>query len=146
MNLQPQTHGWQLALDSQQLKGQIIERGDKVPLAVHFTHLYLPEAVVQTAAKEDALAGFDMRSIPALDVQIDALYQGASHLGAWSFNTRPQAQGVLFDKLQLSLKGLSVSGQAGWQRSNSQVDSWYKGRLSGDNLSDVLLAWGFALQ
>lgn len=143
-NLQPQKQGWQLLLDSQQLKGEIVERGDKAPLAVHFAHLYLPDAEVQSAVKQDALANFDMRSIPALDVQVGALYLGASHLGAWSFNTRPQAQGVLFDKLQLSLKGLDVSGQAGWQRNNGQVGSWYKGRLSGDNLSDVLLAWGFA--
>ncbi len=144
VHLQPNTDGWQLALDSQQIKGKILQRGDKAPLAVHFAHLYLPESLVQSAVEKDALADFDMRSITALDVQIDALYQGDSHLGAWSFNTRPQAQGVLFDKLQLSLKGLNVSGQAGWQRSNGQVESWYKGRLSGDNLSDVLLAWGFA--
>ncbi len=144
VHLQPHTDGWQLALDSQQIKGQILQRSDKAPLAAHFAHLYLPESLVQSAVEKDALADFDMRSIPALDVQIDALYQGDSHLGAWSFRTRPQAQGVLFDNLQLSLKGLNVSGQAGWQRSNGQVDSWYKGRLSGDNLSDVLLAWGFA--
>lgn len=143
-HLQPQAKGWQLALDSQQLKGQIVEHGDKTPLSVHFAHLYLPDAVVQSAVKQDALVDFDMRSIPALDVQIDALYHADSYLGAWSFNTRPQAQGVLFDKLQLSLKGLNVSGQAGWRRSNGQVNSWYNGRLSGDNLSDVLLAWGFA--
>ncbi len=143
MGLQSQTHGWQLTLDSQQLKGQIVERGDKEPLTVHFTHLYLPETAVQSAVEKDALAEFDMRSIPALDVQVDALYHGTSHLGAWSFNTRPQAQGVLFDKLQLSLKGLHVNGQAGWQRNNDKASSWYKGRLGGDNLSDVLLAWGF---
>lgn len=143
-HLQLQKNGWQLLLDSQQLKGEIVERGDKTPLAVNVAHLYLPDAVVQSVVEKDALADFDMRSIPALDVQVDALYQGANQLGAWSFNTRPQAQGVLFDKLQLSLKGLSVSGQAGWQHSNGQVDSWYTGRLSGDNLSDILLAWGFA--
>lgn len=144
LDLQQQKNGWQLALDSQQLKGKIVERGAKEPIAVHFAHLHLPDAVVKSAVEKDALADFDMRGIPALNVQIDALYQGASHLGVWSFNTRPQAQGVLFDQLQLSLKGLNVSGQAGWKRSNGQVSSWYKGRLGGDNLSDVLLAWGFA--
>lgn len=143
IDMRPQSKGWQLALKSEQLKGQIIEQGDNTPIAVHFEHLYLPKTLV-SATEQDALADFDMRSIPALDIQIDALYKGSSHLGAWSLSTRPQAQGVLFDKLNLSLKGLKLDGQLGWEYKQGQAQSWYKGRLSGADLSDVLLAWGFA--
>ena len=144
VELHPQTAGWQLALDSAQLKGQIIEHGDNKPLQVHFAHLNLPKALADADPERDLLADFDMRSIPAMDVKIDALYQDSSNLGAWSFNARPQTQGVLFDELNLSLKGLNVHGQIGWERVNGKVHSWYKGRLEGDDLSDVLLAWGYA--
>ena len=143
IDLRPQNNGWQLALNSQKLKGKITEQGVNKPMRVHFTELHLPKTL-STADGQDALADFDIRSIPTLDIEIDALYQNSSNLGAWSLSTRPQAQGVLFDQLNLSLKGLNVTGQAGWQNSKGKVQSWYKGRLAGDNLSDVLLAWGFA--
>lgn len=146
VDFRPQAQGWQLALDSEKVKGQIVETGAGQPLQVHFAHLQLPKAKVVDSEQpeEDALADFDMRSIPALNIKIDALYRGSEHLGAWSFNTRPQAQGVLFETLNLDLKGLHVTGQAGWGKVNGQVRSWYKGRLDGNNLSEVLLAWGFA--
>ena len=143
VDLRPQTMGWQLALNSQLLKGQITEQGANKPTRVHFTQLHLPKTL-SAESGQDALADFDMRSIPALDIQIDALYQDSSNLGAWSLNTRPQAQGVLFDKLNLSLKGLQVTGQLGWEYDKGKMQSWYKGRLAGDNLKDVLFAWGFA--
>lgn len=143
IDFRPQAMGWQLVLNSQLLKGQITEQDASKPTRVHLTRLHLPKKL-STADSQDALADFDMSRIPALDIQIDALYLNSSNLGAWSLNTRPQAQGVLFDKLNLSLKGLQVTGQLGWERSKGKIQSWYKGRLAGDNLKDVLLAWGFA--
>jgi len=137
---------WRLNLESQQVQGSIAKRSAEQPLVVHLEHLYLPKDLAsEPAAKNrDALLDVDMRRIPAMNIQVDALYQGQVHLGAWSFNTRPDKQGVLFDQLNLSLKGLHVAGQAGWEKVNGQVRSWYSGRLSGDDTSDVLLAWGFA--
>lgn len=143
IDFQPQTVGWRLALKSARLQGQIIDPGAQQPLQVHLAHLYVPAAEADST-EQDALADFDMRSIPALNIQLDALHWGEHQLGAWSFQTRPQAKGVLFDQLKLSFKGLNMTGQLGWERVNGQVSSWYKGRLSGDNLSDVLSAWGFA--
>ncbi len=137
---------WRLNLDSKQIHGSIAMQGAEQPLIVHLDHLYLPENKQAEPAEKDndALLSFDMRRIPLMNIQIDALYQGQAHLGAWSFNTRPQKQGVLFDKLNLSLKGLHVAGQAGWDTVNGHARSWYTGRLSGENTSNVLLAWGFA--
>ena len=145
VEFQPKSQGWQLALDSQQLKGIISEQGADQPLALHFAHLRLPKSLLSEVVDQnkDALAEFAIDSIPALNIQIDSLYQGSDNLGAWSFTTRPQAQGVLFDKLDLSLKGINVTGQMGWERAGGQMRSWYKGRLAGDDLKDVLIAWGF---
>lgn len=145
IKFQPQANGWQLALRSEMLQGTITEQGTNTPLQVHFTHFHLPKKIIAAATEQgDPLADFDMRSIPALDLQLDNVYQGAENLGAWSLSTRPQAQGVLFDKLNVSVKGLTLTGQMGWQRANGQMHSWYKGRFAGANLKDVLLAWGFA--
>ena len=146
ITFQPQTSGWQLSVRSELLQGKITERGTNKPLQVQFARLHLPKSLVQgVAAQGDAFADFEINTIPALDIHIDALYHNAENLGPWSFSTRPQGQGVLFENLELSLKGLQVSGQLGWQRDNNgAMHSWYKGRLAGDNLKDVLLAWGFA--
>lgn len=143
--LRPQGQGWQLLLDSDLVKGEINEQGANQPTLVNLAYLRLPQTLAsEVSGSADPLADVDMRSIPALDIQIAALYLGADNLGAWSLTTRPQSQGVLFDKLNLSLKGINVTGQMGWQEDKGQAHSWYKGRLAGANLKDVLLAWGFA--
>ncbi|MCY1405035.1 hypothetical protein D9M71_202620 [compost metagenome] len=82
--------------------------------------------------------------MPALDVRIDQVVLGDSPLGAWSFKARPNPRGVAFNELDLDLKGLKVSGSAGWEGSGESSNSWYKGRLEGKNLADVLKAWNFA--
>ena len=69
---------------------------------------------------------------------------GDSPLGAWSFKARPNARGLLFSDLDLDLRGLKVTGSAGWEGTAESSASWYKGRLEGRNLADVLTAWNFA--
>jgi uncharacterized protein YhdP len=94
--------------------------------------------------KPDPLAGVDPRQIPALDLRIATVYQGLEPLGAWSLKIRPVEQGVLFHEVQLNLKGLLLSGEGGWQGSAENSTSWYKGRLQGGDLADVLIAWNYA--
>ena len=53
---------------------------------------------------------------------------------------RPFSEGVDFSDLNLDLKGLKVTGAGGWGGSQS----WFKGRLQGQDIANVLLAWGFA--
>lgn len=144
VNWRPQATGWQLLLESQTIKGKIVDKGAGQPMSVDLAHLYVPKNITTATDAQDVLSDFDISSIPALDIRLAALYLADESLGAWSLSTRPQPHGVLFDKLNLSLKGLNVSGQAGWERVNGQPRSWYKGRLQGDDLSDVLLAWKFA--
>lgn len=141
-----QDQAWSLALDSQQLKGRLVVSDSAKPFVVHVEHLYLPksEPVESAQPRHDVLAEFDMRSIPAMNVQIDALYQGQEHLGSGAFKTRPKTHGMRFEQLELSLKGLKVAGQLDWQKANGQVHTQYTGRISAANASDILLAWGYA--
>ncbi|HBX54273.1 YhdP family protein [Pseudomonas sp. UBA2684] len=139
---------WALTLDSQLLKGQVdLPDASAAAIAVNLDYLRLPAAEPKAPVpvdKPDPLADVDPRQIPALDVRIAQVSQGTQVLGAWSLKARPNTNGVQFNDLSLDLKGLLVSGSAGWQGTPGASRSWYKGRLQGDNLADVLQAWGFA--
>lgn len=49
-----------------------------------------------------------------------------------------------FDELDLDLQGLKIGGSAGWSGEPGSTRSWYKGRLQGEDLGEVLKAWGYA--
>ncbi|WP_137889368.1 YhdP family protein [Pseudomonas sp. 2FE] len=140
--------GWALDLDSALLKGRIgLPDASTAAITVNLEHLRFPAATPKPpteAAGPDPLATVDPRQIPALDIQIARVLQGDSLLGAWSLKARPSANGVTFSELNLGLKGLQLGGTAGWEGAPGASSSWYKGRLEGKNLADVLLAWDFA--
>ncbi|MDM8348248.1 YhdP family protein [Pseudomonas sp. sp1636] len=139
---------WLLSLDSPLLKGRVdLPDADAAPIAVNLAYLRLPAAAAKDAMvedKPDPLLGVDPRQIPALDLHIAQVLQGTEPLGAWSLKARPNATGVQFHDLDLDLKGLQLSGSAGWQGTAEASSSWYKGRMQGKDLADVLLAWNFA--
>jgi uncharacterized protein (TIGR02099 family) len=148
---------WALDLDSALLKGRIaFPDGDAAPIDVRLQHLRLPAAAKtvpgtasgaapQTARQDspDPLAALDPRQIPALNIRIEQLLLGEQVLGTWSLKARPNAQGVAFSELNLGLKGVQITGNAGWEGAPGASRSWYKGRLQGENLADVLRAWDF---
>jgi uncharacterized protein (TIGR02099 family) len=139
---------WLLNLDSSLLKGRVdLPDAAATPIAVNLEYLRLPAAAAKDAVVEDRpdpLLGVDPRQIPAIDLHIDQVLQGSEALGAWSLKARPNATGVQFNELDLELKGLQLAGSAGWQGTADASSSWYKGRLQGNDLADVLLAWNFA--
>ncbi|MET1079214.1 MAG: YhdP family protein [Pseudomonas sp.] len=146
--------GWALALDSAVAKGQVkLPDRDQAPIDVRLQYLRLPPAEpkppaalaqVQAEEKPDPLAALDPRQIPALDLRIERLQQGDKLVGAWALKARPSASGVRFTDLDLQLKGLQITGSAGWEGAVGATRSWFQGRLAGGNLADVLLAWDFA--
>ncbi|GAB3369345.1 YhdP family phospholipid transporter [Azotobacter armeniacus] len=138
--------GWGLQLDGPQIRGRIaIPTAAKAPIGIELAYLQLPAATSgATTAATDPLLAVDPRKIPALDVRIARLQQGVELLGAWSLKARPRPDGVHFSDLDLDLKGLRVLGSAGWRGLPGATRSWFRGRLQGGDLADVLLAWGFA--
>ncbi len=140
--------GWVLDLDSIPLKGRIgLPDVSAAAITVNLERLRFPAGAAKPQTEADGpdpLATVDPRQIPALDIQIAQVSQGDSVLGAWSLKVRPNAGGVTFSELNMGLKGLQLSGTAGWDGAPGASSSWYKGRLEGKNLSDVLLAWNFA--
>lgn len=147
-SLEHSASGWNLGLDSARVQGDIALADAKdAPITIHLKQVRLPtppKSEAEAEAKPDPLAGVDPHRVPALDVRIDQVVLGDSPLGAWSFKARPVSRGVAFSELDLNLKGLKVTGSAGWEGSGESSSSWYKGRLEGKNLADVLKAWNFA--
>jgi len=145
---------WRLQLDNPQLKGSAVLPQDRAaPLRVELERLRLPapESAAAKAQREaagiaasDPLAQVDPRSLPAMDVTIDALYLGEERLGRWQFRSRPSANGARFDQLDLDLQGLRLDGSLDWQGVGLDSRTHYQGRLAGKDLADVLLAWGYA--
>jgi len=139
---------WALQLDSQQAKGAVgLPDAKGAPIAVNLQYVKLPAVDPSVQADENApdpLADVDPKQIPALDIAIDQLFQGPDLIGAWSLKVRPTAKGMAFNSLDLGLKGMQLKGAGGWEGTPGASSSWYKGRLDGKNIADVLKGWGFA--
>lgn len=143
LELQRAGAAWTLGLNSELAAGSVrLPDADGVPIRVDLRHLRLPAADPERDKNEarDPLAGVDPSVLPAMDIAVARVLQGEVPLGAWSLKMRPAAGGVAFSAVDLDLKGLRVRGSGGWASSRS----WYKGRIEGGNLADVLVAWGFA--
>ncbi|WP_263142242.1 YhdP family protein [Pseudomonas sp. RIT-PI-AD] len=140
--------GWRLGIDSAFLQGRVlIPDARDAPVDLDLSRLRLPKPPSDDAtadAAPDPLAHFDPRSLPPLNVRIGQVSLGDEPLGAWSFKARPVAKGSLFSDISLALKGVTLTGSAGWEATPAAGSSWFQGRMEGDNLADVLLAWKFA--
>ena len=147
--------GWSVNLGSTKVSGQVlVPDADGAPIDVQLKHLRFPPAKppqpvsaddsVPEVDEPDPLADVDPRQIPALNLNIARVYQGDALLGAWSLKARPNANGVVFSDVQMGLKGLQLEGDVGWEGAPGATSSWFKGRIGGGNLADVLLAWNFA--
>lgn len=148
LQLGRKTAAWGLQFDSQQAKGTVnLPDANGAPIAVNLNYVKLPAVDPTVQADENApdpLADIDPKSIPALDIAIDQLFQGPDLVGAWSLKIRPTAKGMAFNNLDLGLKGMQLKGAGGWEGAPGASSSWYKGRLDGKNIADVLKGWGFA--
>ena len=139
---------WGMQIDSKQAVGlATLPDAKKAPITVTMQIIRLPAADPNAVTDDNApdpLASVDPRKIPALDIIIRQLYQGPELIGAWSLKIRPTGDGIKFTDLNLGLKGLLLEGSGGWIGYADDSYSWYKGRLGGRNLADVLKNWGFA--
>ncbi len=139
---------WRLSLDSSRIKGAATLPDNKAtPTDIDLLYVRLPPqdpnaAVVENAP--DPLADVDPRKIPAMNIKVTQLFQGDQLVGAWSLKVRPTPNGIQLTDLDLGLKGMLLQGGGGWEGTPGATTSWYKGQVSGKNLSDVLQAWGFA--
>ncbi|MBB3104700.1 YhdP family protein [Azomonas macrocytogenes] len=142
VGLKRQGQAWQLKLDSDTIRGHV-RRPDAstAPLVAAVDYLRLPAGSTGKAGladTDDPLVNIDPRNFPAMDIAIKQVLLGADSFGSWALKFRPVPDGVEFRDIDFNLRGLDIDGQAGWKNGRS----WYRGRLQGDNLADVMKAWG----
>lgn len=139
---------WDVRLDSRQVVGDArVPDAEGAPIVVRLQTLRLPAGNADQAQDEDGadpLASFDPRKVPPLDVRIDTFYRGDDLYGSAAIKLRPTRTGVNASDIDLNLKGLRIDGAGGWDGAGAGGTSWYKGRVQGKQLGDVLTAWGFA--
>ena len=139
---------WNLALDSQQAKGWAsLPDAKSTPITVNLQYVRLPAPDPSVQADEnspDPLVSVDPTKIPALDITINQLFLGQDLVGGWSLKVRPTAKGIALNSLDMGLKGILLQGNGGWEGAPGATNSWFKGRIAGKNLADVLKGWGFA--
>ncbi|KJZ41146.1 MULTISPECIES: YhdP family protein [Pseudomonas] len=139
---------WALQLDSQQVKGTVgVPDAKGAPITVNLQYVRLPAPDPKALTDDNApdpLATVDPTKIPALDITINQLFLGQDLVGGWSLKVRPTPRGIAFNNLDMGLKGILLQGSGGWEGAPGSSSSWYKGRISGKNLADVLKGWGFA--
>ncbi|KXU38300.1 hypothetical protein AXE65_02255 [Ventosimonas gracilis] len=138
-----QADNWDIQLDSSELKGQLLLPSAKdSPIRLTLDYLAIPKT--NGGAQTDALATFDPKQIPPLNVRIDRLLYDAQPLGAVAFNVRPNANGMQIDAIDLDIRKLKIGGTFAWENTQNGPRSRYQGRLHGNNLAEVLSAWQFA--
>lgn len=148
VDVQRKASAWSVGLTSALLDGSVLLPDQAgVPIELNLQRLSLPEPAdsdAEAEARPDPLADIKPTSLPAMNINIAEVKLGAEPLGSWALKARPVAGGVAFSDMQLHAKGLLVTGAAGWDELNNGTRSWFKGRLAGKNLADVLTAWGYA--
>lgn len=139
---------WQLDLASALLEGRVLLPDAKgAAINVDLARLNLPAMGTANEGQKvpvDPLAAVDPRQIPAFDLHVDKLLLADEALGSGSFKARPTATGTLFSDLDLQVRGLRLGGAMGWEASAGETASWYKGRIEGKDLAEVLRAWHYA--
>ncbi|WP_417660536.1 YhdP family protein [Pseudomonas sp.] len=139
---------WALSVDSSLAKGSIVfPDASSRPINADLAYIRLPKPEPTAAAATEApdpLADIDPHKIPSIDFKVADIKLGEQSLGPSSLKARAVASGVAFSDLNINLAGLRVTGTAGWEGEAGRSRSWYKGRFEGEDLKDVLLAWGFA--
>lgn len=159
---------WQLALEHPHLAGTAIwSPGDK-PLQLQLERLYLPgqdesggdgvlaegdgiKVAGDPFAPEvgDFWQSLDLAGIPAADVSIADLRNGATELGRWTFKLRPIERGLLVYDLTAETVGLTISGRGKpgaelvWTRTPKGDNSYFSGLVHAGNLAETFRRLGF---
>lgn len=147
LGVQRRGRDWRVWLDNPQVLGAVlVPQLQGAPLQVELERLRLPARDPAATAGEsaDPLAQVDPRTLPAMDVNVYALYQGEQRLGRGRFRSRPSGAGAYIDQVDLEIRGLRLQGELDWQGHGAASRTRYRGRLHGQHLEDVLLAWGYA--
>ncbi len=137
----------QLTIASEDLAGGLSITPDR-PLQLDLDLLRLPEP---DGTDDDDLAGpaadpLDVAVIaelPDADVTLEKFLVGETDYGAWSFELRPEDDGVTFQAMEANLRGVNiVADRLTWDGTEDRT--YFTGTLTAEDLATVLPQWGYA--
>ncbi len=153
---------WRLELEHEILAGRVIWSQGDAPLQIDLDRLYLPgeapptdaQAVADgddiivagdpfTSPADDFWRSLDLARVPAVDVQITDLRNGATVLGRWAMKLRPIERGLLAYDLTANTVGLTIGGRGKpgaelvWMRTPTGDSSYFSGVIRAQNLADT---------
>jgi uncharacterized protein (TIGR02099 family) len=159
---------WKIAFTNPLVDGDVRLPNDaSKPLSINLEILHLNSALLGAKPTEMPVAGqlpklpeinLDPRTLPLADVTVKALYMDDVNYGNWSLQIRPNTQGVLFENINGSVKGVTVSGlstigadgkiiskakgaKLNWLVSDTGSSTHFIGELSAGDMSAVLREW-----
>ncbi|GLS25012.1 YhdP family protein [Marinibactrum halimedae] len=117
-----------------------------------------PSPSLQSQPLKDPLSDVDVTVLPAMDVLVASFKVGEEDYGQWAFEMRPMQQGVRIQSLNALIRGMVIGEQpskknasnanaktAGavieWLKTDSGYQTHFTGRLTANNLKEVLIAW-----
>ena len=152
--------GWKVGFINPLAVGDILlPDGNTHPLAISLESLRLTSqglgltnvdpAEAALGLSKKARISIDPRLLPLADISVAALYMDEVNYGNWSLQVRPTTQGVVFDNIHGSVKGVTVGGlddkaegaKMEWLVADSVASTHFVGALSAGNVSDVLREW-----
>jgi uncharacterized protein (TIGR02099 family) len=160
--------GWKIAFTNPLVQGDVhLPVDNSKPLQINLDALHLTSALLGAKPSEVPVAGqlpplpsisLDPRTLPLANISVKALYMDGLNYGDWSLQVRPQAQGVLFDNINGTVKGVTVSGltlssadnkivskaqgaKLEWSVNDAGSSTHFIGELTASDMSTVLREW-----
>ncbi len=160
---------WKVGFTNALVDGEIRIPNEKTkPLQINLESLRLTSSLLGAKSADPASAGqalpkvpgisVDPRNLPLADVAVKALFMDNVNYGNWSLQVRPQAQGVLFNNINGTVKGVTVGGlselaadgktqikkpgaKMEWLVDANGSSTHFIGELAAANMSTVMREW-----
>ena len=116
----PKAQGWQVKFDSEEIRGVLTLPGDldRLPVAIHLQQLKLKMADLAPGkggpVEQLKFEEKDPSTMPALDLQVDALWLDDKPLGKATIKWRRAPLGIQLTQLQIEQGPIALQGQGYW--------------------------------
>ena len=149
----PEDKGWTLALLSEAITGQIVNKGDTSPWQVNVDHFRLlipeePDEEVEEAEEDkekvDLLAAIDPGLIPDMDLQVKEISKNQQSYGNWRLKARNK-EGILYlHDIDANIHNSQLLGNMIWDKQGQQHKTSFSGRIFTPGVAETLTGWGYS--
>ncbi len=150
---------WKIGFTNPLVAGEIyLPNENSSPMKINLASLRLNTALLNAQKRDESASvqipkvgtlSVDPRALPLADVAVRELYLDNVNYGNWSLEIRPNDKGVSFDKINGTVKGVTVMGadqnsggaKMQWLVNDSVSSTHFTGVLAAQDISAVLREW-----